>query len=320
MADIISSFIFSFVTSLREVLEAALIIGIVAGYLTKINRRDLHRDVTLGAIFAIILSFILSAGLILLIELTGTDYQELIEGVIMLIAAGVLSWMILWMWKQSRLIKSDLESKVDQSISNGTRWGVVTIVFFAVFREGAELILLLFTSYARTEAELGVFYSLVGVGAGFVLGLVIASVMAIILFRSTINLNLKKFFNVTSIILIVFAAGLVAHGIHEIFEFLEVSYPDLAALSIFDTAWNINNTPIGSILETTFGWMYDSSQPMRFEKSTMGLILTGLFGWNDNPAIIEALAYVLYYIVIGLVYFYIKNKPTADFTKNKATN
>ncbi|MHA2365152.1 MAG: FTR1 family iron permease, partial [Candidatus Hodarchaeales archaeon] len=269
MVDLFSSLIFSSITSLREILEAALIIGIVVSYLTKINRKDLHRDVILGVVGAIILSIGLAIVLLFVFQEL-TDYQELIEGIAMFIAAIILSIMILWMLKQTRGMKGDIQVKVDRSISEGARWGIVSLVFFSVFREGAELTLFLYASFTNTVTNSGLMDALLGVGIGFVVGLIIAILMAYLLFKSTTTLDLKKFFNVTSIILIIFAAGLLAHGIHEIFEFLEDSGSTLANLSIFSEVWNINQTPIGTILESLFGWMYDVDHPGRFEKSVIG--------------------------------------------------
>ncbi|MFW9905812.1 MAG: FTR1 family protein, partial [Candidatus Thorarchaeota archaeon] len=172
------------------------------------------------------------------------------------------------------------------------------LVFFSVAREGAELVLLLYASYVGSVEEVGSFLSLLTNLTGFVLGLILALMLAFILFQTTRKLNIKKFFQVTSVILIVFAAGLLVHGLHEIFEFLELSGSPLANFFIWSEIWNINNTPLGDLLHFLFGWSYDPLNPGRFEKSVIGGIIVSLFGWNDNPALIEVAAYVLYYISI----------------------
>lgn len=287
------------------------------GYLTKINRKDLHRDVILGVIAAISMSLVLAVFLLFIFqESIELGYQELVEGLVMFIASAILSFMVIWMWKRSRGIKGDMEERIDHTISDGTRWGIISLVFFSVFREGAELIIFLYASFTGTATDTDILTAFAGIGIGFGAGLVVALIISYTLFISTIRLNLKNFFNITSVILIIFAAGLLAHGIHEIFEFFENSATDLAELAIFNEAWNINNSPIGNGLELLFGWMYDPIFPGRFEKSTLGLVLTGLLGWNDNPAIVEVVAYILYYIIIGFAYFYIKNKPVQNSNKN----
>lgn len=295
--EFLGSIIFSFVTSLREVLEAALIIGIITGYLTKLDRKDLHRDVIYGILGAI--GFSIGMAWIFLNLLTGlTEYQKLFEGVVMLLAVGVLTWMIIWMTYQSKNFRSEFQDRIDKIVTNKEKAGIVLLVFFSVSREGAELVLFLYASYLGIVEEVGPVISLSTILTGFVIGLAVATVLAFVLFKTTGRLNIKKFFQVTSVILIVFAAGLLAHGIHEIYEFLEIIGSSLASNFLWTEVWNINNTPFGDLLNFFFGWSYDPSNPFRFEKSAVGGIIVGLFGWNDNPALIEVLAYGLYYIIV----------------------
>ncbi|MFW9997307.1 MAG: FTR1 family protein [Candidatus Odinarchaeota archaeon] len=305
IGEIISLMSYSVVVSLREVLEAALIIGIIAGYLTKIDRRDLYRDVILGTVAAI--AFSIGMAIVFLTAFEGLEeYQALFEGAVMILAAGVLTWMILWMARESRGIRSEFEEKVDRAITNQEKAGIVLLVFFSVAREGAELVLFLYASYVGNVEPVGLFESLIGIALGFLTGLGLAIILALILYNSTRQLNLRAFFNVTSLLLIVFAAGLLAHGIHEIYEFLEDSGSGLATLFVWTEVWNINQTPLGDILSVLFGWSYDLVYPGRFEKSIVGSILVGLFGWNDNPALIEVVAYAGYYLLIFLAIKMIK--------------
>ena len=144
-------------------------------------------------------------------------------------------------------------------------------------------------------------------------GLAISIVLAILLYKYSSSIGTKRFFQITSVLLIIFAAGLLAHGLHEIFEFLESTGNTFAQAFIWTEIWNINDTPIGDILQFLFGWMYDPSYPGRFEKSLFGSILVGLFGWNDNPAIIEVLTYLLYLIGIYVLVRKINRKETGNF-------
>jgi len=266
----------------------------------------MFRDVAIGVLAAI--SFSLVVAVVFLVFYEGLAiYQELFEGIIMLLAAGILTWMIFWMIKQSRGIKSEFEEKIDEIMTSQQKTGIVLLVFFSVAREGVELVLFLYASYVNNVPQLGMIESLLGLTAGFIIGLIIACTMAVILFTTTRQLNLRVFFRVTSVILVVFAAGLVAHGIHEIYEFLVHSGSGFAQVFIWTEAWNINNTPLGEILKLLFNWTYDPAYPLRFEKSIVGGILTGLFGWNDNPALIEVTVYLGYYIIIAAVMRLIKN-------------
>ncbi len=298
-SELMVSIIFSFITSLREILEAALIIGIISSYLILIDRKDLYRDVVYGVLGAIIFS-IGVAWIFLNIFRGLEEYQELFEGVLMFLAAGVLTWMIIWMSKQAKNLRSEFQEKIDKVITNKEEKGIILLVFFSVAREGAELVLFLYANYIGTVEDVGGVSSLFATILGFILGLLGASVLALILFMSTRRLNIRKFFQVTSVILIVFAAGLLAHGLHEIYEFLEIAAPALVDNFIWIEVWNINNTPLGDLLQFLFGWTYNVQYPNRFEKSIIGSILAGLLGWNDNPALIEVVAYGLYYIVVIL--------------------
>jgi high-affinity iron transporter len=297
--EILGSVIFSFVTSLREVLEAALIIGIITSYLTLIGRRDLYRDIFYGVFAAIIFS--LGMAWVFLTFFTDlAEYQKLFEGIAMFLAAVVLSWMIVWMTRQSKNIRSDIQNKVDRVISNQEKAGITFLVFISVAREGAELVIFLYASYIGIVVEAGAVAALSAISIGFFIGLLFASTMAFLVFKTTRNLDIKKFFQVTSIILIVFAAGLLAHGVHEIYEFLEISGSSLANHIIWIEVWNVNNTILGDILTLLFGWSYDPLNPARFEKSVIGGVIVGLLGWNDNPALIEVLVYCLYYFIIAI--------------------
>lgn len=314
--ELVVNIIFSFVTSLREVLEAALIIGIIASYLTFINRRDLYRDVIYGILAAI--GFSITMAWVFIIFFTGlNEYQKLFEGIVMLIAAGVLSWMIIWMNRQAKSIRFDIQKKVNKVITDQEKAGIVLLVFFSVAREGAELVLLLYASYLGSVEELGVLTGILTTLFGLILGLIVAIISAFLIFKTTRKLNIKKFFQITSIILIIFAAGLLAHGLHEIYEFLEISGSPLANLFIWSEMWDINNTPFGDILQFFFGWSYDPLKPGRFEKSMIGGIIVGLFGWNDNPALIEVLTYIMYYLLVILAIKQIK--PIVEDEKTKET-
>lgn len=298
--EILGSVIFSFVTSLREVLEAALIIGIITSYLTIVDRKDLYRDILYG-VFAAILFSLGMAWVFLTLFTELAEYQKLFEGIAMFLSAVILSWMIIWMTRQSKTIRLDIQDKVDKIISNKEKAGIAFLVFISVAREGAELVFFLYTSYLGNVSDVGAVTALFATSIGFFIGLLFASIMAFVLFTTTQKLDIKKFFQVTSILLIVFAAGLLAHGIHEIYEFLEISGSSFINNIIWMEVWNINNTVFGDVLTLLFGWSYDPLNPARFEKSVIGGIIVGLFGWNDNPALIEVLAYGLYFVIIAVI-------------------
>jgi high-affinity iron transporter len=297
IAEIITIILFSFITSLREILEAALVIGIIIGYLIIINRKDLFIQVIYGILAAILFSIAIGA-IFLTIFSDLEAYKKLFEGIVMLFAASVLTWMILWMRRQSQSIRSEIELKIDQTITSKQKAGIFLLVFSSVAREGAELVLFLYANFLDNLDTLDLISTLSALFIGSIAGLLVAIIFAFILFKTTTDLDIKKFFQITSIILIIFAAGLLVHGVHEIFEFLENTSSPLTEFFIWNETWNINDTFLGDIFKSLFGWSYVPEYPNRFEKSFVGSILVGLFGWNDNPSFIEVIAYLSYYVII----------------------
>jgi high-affinity iron transporter len=253
----------SFLLSVREGIEAALIIGIVLGALRQMRRTDLSSAVWIGAISASILS-ILAGVLLTALGLSFTGRVEVIfEGITMLLAAGVLTWMIFWMSYQARHIKSDLESGVHKAAFEGDRRGLFALAFLAVVREGIELALFLTAATFATDAQRTLLGGLLGLGLAILLGWG--------LFASTIRLDLRRFFQVTGFLLILFAAGLVAHGVHEFNEAGVIP-------AVIEHIWDVN--------------------PILDENSAPGSILKTLFGYNGNPSLTEVLAYFTYFVVI----------------------
>lgn len=256
----------AFLLSLREGLEAALIIGIVLGALRKINRPDLKPAVWLGVILAALVS-LLTGGLLtaLGVSLEG-QAEKLFEGLTMLLAAGVLTWMIFWMNQQGRSLNSELESGVRRAAAVGaSRRVLFGLAFLAVAREGVELAL--FLTAAAFALESG------GALPGALLGLTVSFLLGWLLFSAMLRLDLRRFFQMTSILLILFAAGLVAHGIH---EFNEAGWIP----PIVEQVWDVN--------------------PWLDENSTAGSILKALFGYNGNPSLTEVLAYLTYFGLAAL--------------------
>ncbi len=256
----------SYILSLREGLEAALIIGIVVGALRQMRRPDLVSAVWFGALSAAAASIIATLVLnVLGMSLEGKA-EKIFEGVTMLLAAGILTWMIFWMARQSRSLKADLESGV-QRASAGGKWSLFGLAFLAVLREGIELALFLTASAFSSDAAQTLAGALLGLGTAVLLGWS--------LFATTVRLDLRRFFTVTGALLILFAAGLVAHGVH---EFNDAGWIP----NIVEHVWDIN----------TF----------LNETSILGQMLKALFGYNGNPSLTEVLAYLAYFgaILIGL--------------------
>jgi high-affinity iron transporter len=261
----------AFVIALREGIEAALIVSIVLAYLKQLGRTDRSRLVWWGTGLAVLLS----AALGTLIFTVGADFEgtaeQVFEGLVTLTAVGVLTWMIFWMRRQGARIKSELQHKVDTALMAGG-FALAALAFFAVLREGVETALFLFAAAEGTAVEGG------AVGAqlaGAALGLALAVVLGVLLYRGGIRMNLRSFFKVTGAILIVVAAGLFAYSMHELQE----------------AGWF-------PVLE---GHAFDLSSALPDDEG-IGAVLRGLVGYNADPTVFEVLAWITYLGVVGALY------------------
>lgn len=258
----------------REGLEAALILGLILGILKRAGQTDRARTVWLGAGLAGLVSLAAGIGF----NTVGIAFEgaaeEIFEGFAMLLAAGVLTWMIFWMGRQGRAIQTELEEDVRQASRSKNSWTLFSLAFIAVLREGIELALFLtaaaFTSTAGATLT-----------GGFI-GLAAAALAGWLLFATTTRLEIRPFFRVTSFLLILFAAGLVAHGVH---EFNEVGWIP----PIIEHLWDTN--------------------PILDEKSGVGEILKALLGYNGNPSLSEVAAYLSYWGIVLLALWRGKESP-----------
>ena len=253
----------SYLLSLREGIEAALIIGIVLGALRQMRRTDFSSVVWMGVISASVLSVL--AGILL--TALGLSFEgsaeQIFEGITMLLAASVLTWMIFWMSRQARNIKGELENGVHKATFEGGKRGLFALAFLAVLREGIELALFLVASVFASDVQQTLIGTFLGLGTAILLGWS--------LFATTVRLDLRRFFRVTGFLLILFAAGLVAHGVHEFNEAGLVP-------SVIEHVWDVS--------------------PILDENATLGSMLKALFGYNGNPSLTEILSYFLYFLLI----------------------
>jgi high-affinity iron transporter len=198
----------SLVVTLREGVEAALIVAIVLGYLKKVGRSDLARSAYAGLGLAVVLSVILG----ILFRRLEID-EDRFEGWLMLIGAVFVASMVFWMWRTASKLKGEIEthiSKVAAESAEGFSFGVFIFVFTMIAREGVETVLFLGAVQLNTSAMMNFI--------GGVTGLALAVTFGILFVKGSIKINLRKFFSITSIILIVVAAQLLISGLHELSE------------------------------------------------------------------------------------------------------
>jgi len=252
--------------ALREGLEAALVVGIVLGALRKMNQARLAGAVWTGVAAAAIVSGAAAVALTLLGYELKDPAEAIFEGLTMLLAAGILTWMIFWMSRQSQKMQAELEAGVQKAAGGGGR-ALFALAFVAVLREGVELALFLTAATFSSNTSQTVLGALLGLGVAVLLGW--------LLFAASIRINLKKFFTVTSILLIFFAAGLVGRGVSELVEMRWLP-------AFVEHVWDV-----GNILS---------------EESVLGQTLGALFGYSASPSLMQMLAYIVYFVaaLLGL--------------------
>jgi high-affinity iron transporter len=263
----------TFFLMLREGLEAALIVGIIAAYLVRIGRRDALPWVVAGVLAAVGFSVLAGVLVVATIGRLPLVLQETLEGLAAIAAVIVLTWMLFWMRRQGRAIKGDLERGVDEALGDGRTLALVGLAFIAVIREGLETVLFLIAlvSSQGSTAELVI---------GGLLGLATAVAVGIAIFVFGVRVNLRKFFTGTGIVLIFVAAGLVAFAVAELGE--AGLFPNSGV------AFDLN------------GVLPDSSP--------LGNILRGLFGYRSAPTPLEAIAYFAY--LIPVMFLFVVGRPS----------
>jgi high-affinity iron transporter len=249
--------------TLREGLEAALIVGIVLGYLQQIGRRNHAPIVWAGVGVAALLSTLIAVAMRVIGAELEEPFEQIFEGTTMVLAVAVLTWMIFWMRYQGRFLKSTLERNVQTAITRGEKWGLFGLAFFAVFREGLETALFLAANAFAADAQ--------GTLIGALIGIALAIVMGVVIYVYSVRLNVKLFFDVTSILLILFAAGLIAHAVH---EFQEVGWLPILMERAWNTEWLLTNN------------------------SMIGSILRALVGYNAKPSWLEVTTYIGYLLIV----------------------
>jgi high-affinity iron transporter len=262
-------------TGLREGVEAALIVSIILAYLAKTGNQRHFGKIWIGAAAAIAVSVIV--GLVLFTTIGGFEEpaEQIFEGFAMLIAAGVVTWMLFWMRRTSANIKGQLHEGVDRALVQGGIFGLSILAFTAVIREGIETALFLMgqATAAGTRAS----STLVGA----IIGLILAVGIGFALYRGARVINLRTFFTWTGIGLIFIAAGLLSHGIH---EFIEAGWISVGTATAFDISAILPHEPDAGPL------------------GVIGSILRALVGYTSTPEWITFLAWAIYIAVVLFLY------------------
>ncbi|MFQ5737003.1 MAG: FTR1 family protein [Thermodesulfobacteriota bacterium] len=246
----------SMVLTFREFLEATLVIVVILSYLKRTGHARHAKNVWYGAGIGVICSVALAVLFGLVSGGLGAGAEEVFEGVMMLIAVALLTWMIVWMMAQ-RTVAKELERKVSRELDKRQALGVILLVAVAVLREGIETVIFLYAASFAGAADLG----------GAVMGGLAAVALGYLLFTGAKRVRLKAFFQITSVILILFAAGLTSHAL---LEFQKAGVLSPIVEHLYDVTWIVS------------------------KKSTMGGILSSLFGYTGKPSLTEMTGYLGY--------------------------
>ena len=253
---------------LREGVEASMIIAILLAYLNRIGRRDHFRDVFIGVGAALLLA---TAGGAVAYETIrsydGSRVQTIFETITFLVAATVLTYMTFWMRNHARSLSKELRARAEAALDGRARWGLGLLAFQAVGREGLETVVFTLAIIFSTSAA--------GALTGAVIGLVGALCIAFVIYRLGHRLNLSRFFTVIGVLLIFFAAGLLADAVENLQQ---------------------------------LGWLPVLAEPMWHsgrllsENSALGDVLHSFFGYSDAPTPLQLLVYVAYLAIAALTY------------------
>lgn len=270
------------IIGLREGVEAALVVGIILGYLVKIDRPQLRRYVYAGTAGAFVASAALAGALFVLgAEFAGTA-EAAFEGFALILAVVVLTSMVFWMIKASKSITAHVQRRIDSYLDGSQLLGLVALSFLVVFREGVETALLMFGAGAETSAA----DATLGVGVG----LLIAGILGVGIMRLSWRIPLRRFFQITGVALVVIGAGLFASGVHELQEAF---------------GWTLGS---GLLYDLHGVFASDASNPL-------GYLLRGIVGYNDSPTLLESAAYVAYWIFTAVVYLGIRSGKVSVVTE-----
>jgi len=255
----------TFVIGLREGVEAALIVGIIATFLRQEGRRDALRPMWLGVAAAIAICVAVGVALELLDQELPQRQQEGLETIVGVAAVGIVTFMVVWMRRHARDLSGELRARAGDALASGSVTALVAMAFFAVIREGLEtVVFVLAVLQSAEEPALA--------GAGVLLGLACAVAVGAAIYRGGVRLNLARFFRVTGAVLVLVAAGLVASTLHSAHE---AGWLNVGADTAFDLSW----------LVVPGTWT--------------SALLTGMLGWQPQPSQAEVVGYFVYLIPMG---------------------
>jgi high-affinity iron transporter len=289
----LGSFSSGLLTGLREGVEAALIISILLAYLARTGNRQHFGRIWAGVAAAVAVSLVAGVALFVTVGELQTPWEQIFEGLAMLLAASVVTWMLFWMRRQSANVRGELQAAVDRALTEGSVFGLVILAFTAVIREGLETSL--FLVGLATSAKGGA----ASVMLGAVAGLGIAVLLGAGFYRGARVVNLRTFFRWTGIALIFIAAGLLSSAVH---EFIEIGWITVGTGTAFDISAILPHAPMDGAPDGL--------------ALVVGQFLRALFGYTSQPEVTTLIVWAGYVVTVLALFL----RPVAPVAQRVATS
>ncbi len=259
---------------LREGLEASLVVSILVAFLVRTDRRRELPRVWLGVGLAVAVSIGVTLGLTLAEQALTFEAQETFGGTLSIIAVGFVTWMIFWMRRAGRTIAAELQGGMERAVAVGSA-AVVVMAALAVGREGLETAVFFFAAVQAAGETTGPL-------AGFLAGIAVSIVLAYLIYRGALRLNMGRFFTVTGALLVLVAGGILAYGVHDLQE--AGILPGLRTLA------------------------FDVSAAVPAD-SWYGVLLKGIFNFSPQTTLLQAVVWILYVGVVGTLFLRPRRRP-----------
>ncbi|MEA5502562.1 FTR1 family protein [Halotia wernerae UHCC 0503] len=301
----------TFVITLREGVEAALVVGIVLALLKKAKQSRLNIWVYAGVCVGIAVSALIGVLFGWGIQALGavnpqytSVVEPMLEGVFSVLAIAMLSWMLIWMTKQAKFMKTQVEGAVTEALTQDSHagWGVFSLILIAVVREGFETVL-----FVSANFQQGLIPALGAIG-----GLAAAAGIGVLLFKWGIKINIRQFFQVMGVLLVLIVAGLVVSGLKNFDEAVtNLALSSRASESLcfyYERFTKVHSCILGPMVWNTSNILPDGQFP--------GIVLKALFGYRDHLYVVQAVGYVVFLLIVGGLYFRSLNGSSAPAKKD----
>jgi len=288
----------TFVITLREGVEAALVVGIVLALLKKAKQSRLNPWVYAGVGVGIAVSALIGVLFSVVIQALGkinpqytSVVEPALEGIFSVLAIAMLSWMLIWMTKQARFMKAQVEGAVTEALTQKANagWGVFSLILIAVVREGFETVLFIAANFQQ-----GLIPTIGALG-----GLLVAAGIGVLLFKLGVKINIRQFFQVMGVLLVLIVAGLVVSALKHFDDAVaNLALSSRASESLcfyYEHFTKVHSCILGPIVWNTSNILPDSQFP--------GIILKSLFGYREHLYIVQAVGYAVFLLTVGGLYF-----------------